>query len=69
MSLFNNINDEESTSTISSKVDSSNSQQKITGQPFNSIWKHFNQLQDLKQGFKIPSSKTLAGRIFNKQII
>ncbi|CAG8845596.1 24481_t:CDS:2 [Gigaspora margarita] len=44
MSLPNNIN-EESTLTISPEGDSSNSQQKITGQPFNPIWKHFNQVE------------------------
>ncbi|CAG8845814.1 8145_t:CDS:2, partial [Gigaspora margarita] len=34
-----------STSTVSSEGDSSNSRQKITGQPFNPIWKHFNQIE------------------------
>ncbi|CAG8855596.1 7947_t:CDS:1, partial [Gigaspora margarita] len=43
-SSSNNIN-EKSTSTISSEGDSSNSQQKITGRPFNPVWEHFNQIE------------------------
>ncbi|CAG8843654.1 29825_t:CDS:2, partial [Gigaspora margarita] len=68
MSLPNNIN-EESTSTVSSEQDSRKKRVDITQQVANTVRKSGHALQDLRPGFKIPGSKSLAGRIFNKQII
>ncbi|CAG8489955.1 4286_t:CDS:2 [Gigaspora rosea] len=68
MSSYNNT-EKEPISTYSLGSASSNKQQKTAGRPFHPIWDHFNQIEKKKPAFKVPSSKILVGRIFDKQII